>query len=561
MKTALQAILAVSLVFFQICYSQPNRPNIVLILLDDLDSYSIAYMPQVKTLLVDQGTSFANFFVSVPVCCPSRASFLRGQYAHNHGVLTNHTPDGGFVKFRSQGLESSTIATWLHDAGYRTALFGTYLNGYPAGRPTYIPQGWDEWYGVMYSNFFNYSINENGQVVTYGSAPQDYETDVLARHAADFIRRTAPSAPFFIYFASVAPHEPAVPAPRHQNEFLNLTAPRLPSFNEADVSDKPAWVQNQPLLTATAIASIDTLYRKRLQTLVAVDEMIKNLVDTLSAYNELENTYFFFTSDNGYHFGEHRRRMNKNTAYEESIRVPLIVRGPGVAAGRVLDHLVMNIDLGPTFAELAGATAPDFVDGRSLMPLLHNVPPTISAWRHDVLIEHWIDDQDNRVPEFTALRTWNYTYVEYPTGERELYDLRVDPFQLQSLHATADPALLAQLAAQLDSLRHCSGGNCFPVGVAEKNLAVNRSDFRLEQNYPNPFNPSATINFYLPKRERVTLTIYELTGRQAAVLVDAVLDAGEHHVAFDSQKLAGGVWFYQLKTPSFSQTRKAMLLR
>ncbi|RIK59072.1 hypothetical protein DCC62_28985, partial [candidate division KSB1 bacterium] len=328
-----------------------------------------------------------------------------------------------------------------------------------------------------------------------------------------------------------------------------------------DVSDKPEWVRNLPLLTATAIAGIDTLFRKRLQSLLAVDDMIKSLVDTLSAYNELENTYFFFTSDNGYHFGEHRRRMNKNTAYEESIRVPLIVRGPGVAAGRVLDHLVMNIDLGPTFAELAGATAPDFVDGRSLMPLLHNTPPTISAWRHDVLIEHWIDDQDKRVPEFTALRTWNYTYVEYPTGERELYDLRVDPFQLQSLHTTADPALLAQLAAQLDSLRHCSGGNCFPVGVAEKNLAVNPSDFGLEQNYPNPFNPSTTIRFYLLKREQVTLTIYDLTGRQAAVLVDAVLNAGEHQVAIDSEKLASGVWFYQLKTPSFSQTRKAMVLR
>ena len=165
------------------------------------------------------------------------------------------------------------------------------------------------------------------------------------------------------------------------------------------------------------------------------------------------------------------------------------------------------------------------------------------------------------MPEFTALRTWNYTYVEYPTGERELYDLRVDPFQLQSLHATADPALIARLAAQLDSLRHCSGGNCFPVGVSEKSYAVNPTDFRLEQNYPNPFNPSTTIRFYLPQRERVTLTVFDLTGKQSSVLVDAVLDAGEHHVAIDAEKLAGGVWFYQLKTPSFSQTRKAMVLR
>jgi arylsulfatase A-like enzyme len=444
----------------------PSRPNIILILTDDLDAKSAAYMPRLKTLLADRGTTFANFFVDVSLCCPSRASILRGQYAHNTRIFTNRPPDGGFERFRALGHENSTIATWLQAAGYRTVLLGKYLNGYPSGdAPTYIPLGWDEWYGVIRGHYFDYQINENGRIVSYGSNAEEYETDVLARKATDFIRRTAAVAPFFIYLAPFAPHGPATPAPRHQNAFAEVSAPRPPSFNEQEVGDKPLWLRNQPLLTLNQIVRIDELYRKRLQSLLAVDEMMATLIETLQSSGALENTYIFFTSDNGFHLGEHRLPQGKNTAYEEDIHVPLVVRGPNVPAGRALEHLAGNIDLAPTFAELAGAPLPDFVDGRSLRPLLGSNPPRTEAWRQALLIELGSPSQARRRrtgrPACQAVRTKEYLYVEYVgTGERELYNLHDDPYELQSSYVTADRSLLAALSSQLARLRECAGSSC-----------------------------------------------------------------------------------------------------
>jgi N-acetylglucosamine-6-sulfatase len=282
---------------------------------------------------------------------------------------------------------------------------------------------------------------------------------VLAGKATDFIRRAAADGlPFFMYLAPYAPHQPATPAPRHAEAFAGVTAPRPPSFNEADVSDKPAWVQSRPLLTATQIAQLDLLYRKRLQSLLAVEDLLEQLIQTLLATHQLRHTYILFTSDNGFHLGQHRLPAGKNTAYEEDLRVPLLVRGPGVPAGRVLEHLAVNIDLAPTFAELAGAVAPEFLDGRSLVPLLGPHPPPLASWRQAFLLESGFRT-GARV--FQGLRTTTHTYVEYVnTGERELYDMVDDPDQLHSLHDTAEPALLAQLAARLAQLRTCAGAAC-----------------------------------------------------------------------------------------------------
>jgi arylsulfatase A-like enzyme len=438
-----------------------DPPNIILILADDLDAEAIAFMPQLHSLLTDQGVSFPNYFANVPLCCPSRASILRGQYAHNHQVLTNRAPEGGFLKFRNLGHEASTIATWLQDAGYRTVLLGKYLNGYPDNDETYIPPGWDEWYAVVNGLYFNYRLNENGQLVQYTTRERDYETDVLASKAANFIRRTAPAAPFFIYLVPNAPHGPLIPAPRHQNEFMDMSAPRPPSFNESDVNDKPMWVRNLPILNAADIAQIDEDYRKRLQMMLAVDDMIKTLVDTLEALNELDQTYIFFSSDNGFHQGEHRIAVGKNTVYEESIHLPLIVRGPDVPTGETRPQLVSVVDIAPTFAELAGATIPEFVDGHSLLPLLNIFPPA-DGWRNAVLIEHWVN-RDEGIPEFQALRTGSTIYVEYETNEREFYRLQNDPFELENLYPTTDSALLTQLALRLDKLRDCIGADCFPT--------------------------------------------------------------------------------------------------
>lgn len=441
-----------------------SRPNLILIVADDLDADSIAFMPRLKTLLADQGQTYTNFFVTNPICCPSRASILLGRYPHNHQVLTNQPPRGGFPRFRDLGHERSTIATWLKGAGYRTAFFGKYLNGYPDENRAYVPPGWDEWGALTSGRYFSYQINENGRIARYRNGPEDYETDVLARKATTFIRHTADRQPFFIFLAPSAPHDsPAirapVAAPRHERLFENMTAPRTPSYNEADVSDKPPWVRELPLLSPLDMSQIDEVYRARLRSLQAVDEMLTRLVVALTETGELERTYIFFTSDNGYHLGQHRLHKGKNLPYEEDIRVPLIVRGPGVLPGRVVEHFALNIDLAPTLAELAGVSPPNVVDGRSLAALLTGHQPATEDWRQAFLVESW-EQPPKEIPDYQALRTRELLYVEYSTGERELYNLRTDPWELESLHAATDPALLAQLASVLDRLRRCAGANC-----------------------------------------------------------------------------------------------------
>jgi N-acetylglucosamine-6-sulfatase len=438
------------------------KPNFIVILTDDLDAQSVEFMPRLNALLAKQGTTFANFFVTDSVCCPSRASLLRGQYPHNHQVLTNLEPEGGFERFHEVGDEQSTIATWLKAAGYRTVLLGKYLNGYPGKESLRPPPGWDEWYALKDPRkYFNYRVDENGRLVLHGHGANDYQTDVLAEKTVDFIARTHANGkqPFFIYLAPSAPHTPAVAAPRHAEEFANATAPRTAAFNESDVSHKPAWLRKIPPLSAEEIAEIDGLYRRRLQSMLAVDEMIEKIVGALQAHRLLEQTYIFFTSDNGFHFGEHRLKEGKETAYEEDIRVPLIVRGPGVAAGRTLRHLALNIDLAPTLAELAGVTPPDFVDGRSLKPLLGVAPPAPRAWREDFVVEHWAH-LTHWMPTYEALRAEDYLYVEYVTGEKELYDLRADPHELHNIVASADRNLIARLSKRLGLLEHCAGANC-----------------------------------------------------------------------------------------------------
>lgn len=352
-------------------------PNIVLILADDLDVRlnTLDYTPYIRNLLQYQGTTFDNALVPVSLCCPSRASLLRGQYVHNHQIYTNGPPDGGLQKALDLNLENSTIATVLQSAGYRTALMGKYLNGYPISNAlTYIPPGWNEFYSpssdAAYFGF-NYTMNMNGVLVPFGNAADDYMTDVLARIAVNFITRTASTGtPFFMYVGTYAPHGPSVPAPRHAGLFNNVDAPKGGSFNELDNSDKPPIIASLPLLTPTQIAEIDDHYRNRLRSMQAVDEMIAALVATLQSTGTLSNTYFIFTSDNGYHMGQHRFPPGKYTNYEEDLRVPLIIRGPGVPISQTSTALVSTMDLMPTFAEIAQAPIPSYVDGRSLLGLL-----------------------------------------------------------------------------------------------------------------------------------------------------------------------------------------------
>ena len=350
----------------------PSRPpNIVFVLSDDEDVGIHASMPKVKALIEDQGAVFENFFTTYPLCCPARASILRGQYPHNTLVLGNLPPEGGFLTFRRLGLEESTIATWLQAAGYRTAFYGKYLNGYTETDAP--PPGWDEWHAANNDGYFNvnYKLNENGDVVAHGGAPEDYLTDVIAAKAVADIRRfAAEGRPFFLYVATFAPHSPYNPAPRHKGMFESAPLPQPPAFNEDDVSDKPGFIQELARLNEDQIAEITTHHRQRLESLQAVDELVAALVDALEDTGELERTYLVYASDNGFHLGQHRMLEGKDTAYEEDIRVPLAIRGPGIPKGRTVRGMALNIDLAPTFAAWAGIEPPAFVDGRSLMPLL-----------------------------------------------------------------------------------------------------------------------------------------------------------------------------------------------
>jgi N-acetylglucosamine-6-sulfatase len=432
-----------------------TQPNIVFVLADDLDYASAQKMPEIGSLLVEGGAAFEEAFVSHPVCCPSRATILTGLYDHNHDVLSNEPPSGGFEKFVSEGHEEGSIAVGLQGGGYQTAFFGKYLNGYPAGDPTHVPPGWDEWYGKLDGQkLYDYSINENGEEVSYGSEEEDFFTDVLSGQATDFVRCAAPDdRPFFAYIAPTAPHGPATPAERHEGAFEGETAPKPPSFDEEDVSDKPSWRQETERFSEEEISEIDAYHQQRLESMLAVDEMVGSLVEELETAGELENTYIVFTSDNGWLAGEHRLKEGKDRAYEESARVPLFVRGPIVPAESKMEKLALNTDFAPTFAELAGLEFGG-ADGRSLAPLMRGENP---PWRSMVLLEGFVGKKD-RV--FGAVRTEAHKYVEYGNGEEELYDLTNDPYELESIHETADPSLAKDLKARLEALRDCSADGC-----------------------------------------------------------------------------------------------------
>jgi arylsulfatase A-like enzyme len=414
-------------------HPQRPPPNIVLILTDDQRWDSLWAMPRVEHDLVAHGVTFTNAFVVNSLCCPSRASILTGRYSHGTGVYTNGPPLGGAEAFDPR----LSIATVLHRRGYRTALIGKYLNDYGGNQ---VPPGWDEW-DVFNSgdggvHYVYYTLNENGRTVPYGTS---YSTDVLAAKAVRFA--TAGPQPFFLYFAPIAPHLPAIPAPQDRGSFPHLPAAHpLPSA-EANVSDKPPWVR-RAAARGRGPTQIATADRAQLASLQAVDRAVHRLVTGLAHTGRLRDTLIVFTSDNGLLLGEHGL-LGKKAAFEPSIRVPMIVRFDrlGALAGR--DHrIALNIDLAPTFADAAGTTMPN-ADGTSLLDLLRYPD---APGRSDFLVEH----AGKRIPSYCAVRSRSWKYVYYADGSRELYHLRTDPGELRNL--AGDPAYAAReqaLAARL----------------------------------------------------------------------------------------------------------------
>jgi arylsulfatase A-like enzyme len=399
----------------------PVKPSIILFVTDDQRWDTLWAMPTVQSELIDHGIEFVNGFASNPLCCPSRASILTGVYSHLNGVYTNsrNEPYGGFAAFDDR----STVATWLDDVGYQTGLFGKYFNGY---HTEYVPPGWDRWFATYGGGgYYDYSAISDGTRIQYGSDRSDYGTAVLARKTVSFINGTEPSTPLFAYFAPHAPHNPATPAPGDGASFANLPRWRPDNYNERDVSDKPAHIRRKSLLDAGERRQIDEFRRDQYRSLLSVDRAVGDIVQALEDTGRLSNTLIVFMSDNGKSWGEHRWHK-KVVPYEESIRVPFVVRfDAAIAPPRVDEHLVVNVDIAPTFVDLAGSSVTGF-EGRSLVPLFASDD---ASWRADFLLEH-MPDGDRSVPTYCGVRSTRYTYVRYATGEEELYDLARDPLQL-----------------------------------------------------------------------------------------------------------------------------------
>lgn len=423
----------------------------IVVLTDDQRWDTLRDMPAVGRLLVDRGVAFENAFVVNPLCCPSRASLLTGRYSHGTGVYRQAPPFGGFASFD----DSSTLATWFDGADYETAFLGKYLDsGQIDHLAGYVPPGWDEWAAFVHADYVDYTLSVNGGLAPYGSSPEDYSTDVLADRAVTFLESVG-DAPAFMVVGVAAPHAPGLPAERHRDEPVRPWTP-APSFDEEDLSDKPPWMRGLPRIDVERRVELAALHDAQLRSLLAVDEAVERLVRTQRARGRLHDTVFVFTSDNGLLLGEHRW-AKKEVPYEESIRVPLVVRYDRAAPPHVEADLVLNIDLAPTLADLAGVR-PHATDGVSLRPLLEG---RATRWRTHFLVEHL--EGANPVTTYCALRTERYLYAVYRDGFVELYDLAADPNQLANV-AGHDPALEARLRIGLETLCRPEPPDTPPIG-------------------------------------------------------------------------------------------------
>ena len=446
---------------------QGVRPNIVFIVTDDQSLHDLRFMPITKRVLADKGVSFTGLSPH-PLCCPARAEILTGQFAQNNGVRSNRGVYGGFKRLDP----SSTVATWLHDAGYRTAFMGKFLNGYGGRGLDLAPlPGWDQWdatVGGVY-NYRNFAVDHDGVKRTLrGTYQTDYFTDLALRRIGRF---AAQQKPFFLWQSYVAPHGSCTPqhelscwsppgtARRHRSEFrhLGLSDARKPSFNEADMSDKPSWMQSWQPFTGDRYDRLVQFNRARARALQAVDEGVGRIVQKLRNTGELSHTLIIFTSDNGYLLGEHRY-AGKVLAYEESLRVPLLMRGPGVPRGVTVPDVATTVDLAPTAAVAAGATPTLTVDGHDLVAAAQGRTPSWSTLLVQAGSRGPADDRGTGW-YFRGVRTSRYTFIRYDNrGEWELYDRARDPYELRNV--ASDPRyarVRAELARRLALLAGCNG--------------------------------------------------------------------------------------------------------
>jgi arylsulfatase A-like enzyme len=441
-----------------------DRPNVLFIMTDDLDVRAYErFMPRTNRLIEERGVKFKNATYSMSVCCPSRASIQRGQYTHNTFVWKNSPPRGGFETFRSRDLDKDTYATRMNRAGYRTAYFGKYMNGYetPDGGPTrYVVPGWDYWMAATPGPNSD-AFNLNGQIY-HPEGEDPYHDRVIADRAVWWMERaTDPERdqrPFMATISFHAPHTPMEHPESYDDLFRSVKLPRPPSFNEKDRSDKPQWIRALDPISDAERRELAKNYRDRLRSIEFVDRRIAGVIEMLTRRSELQNTYVVFYSDNGYHMGEHRlpahAQGSKAQPYIEDVRFPIVMRGPGIPQNTVNTEMVQNVDLRPTFEDIANATPTLYADGTSLLPAADLGAPFP---RKFALAERLGDGQRQRTP-WKGLHSATVAYHLWGTGEEEFYDLRLDPYQLRS--DPSDPRA-ALMRAELKRMARCDAVECY----------------------------------------------------------------------------------------------------
>ena len=447
-----------------------SRPNVVIIMTDDQrwDTVTPQYMPRLTRILSQNpSVTYTNSFVPDSLCCPSRTSTLTGDYSHTTGVYGNGGQWGGFSSFTSppEGNsisainDAATIAVDMEQAGYRTALVGKYLNGYPTRRNVaYVPPGWDRWFAVHTGVYYNYRAATNGRWSRlFGATPADYITRILSDRARTFI--DAPSAkPFFLYYATTAPHSPNIPDPRDMGRFNLNGFVQPPSFGEVEAG-APDYIKNRTWGPDLANA-VNSFHEMQLDSNYGVDRSIGQIWRALP-----DNSVVLFMSDNGYTWGEHRWN-SKEVPYNSSLRIPMMLVGknletPLPAGGDPCPtvysfatscdaRIVLNVDVAPTLEGLAGVTSGHTFEGRD----------TLTSARGDFVLEHWISRL--KTPTYCGVRSADWMYVRYNKFEERvkegLYDENTDPWELDNL-AVTDPAN-PTVAAELQTMRNRAATLC-----------------------------------------------------------------------------------------------------
>ncbi len=434
--------------------TEDARPNVLFILTDDQSRLDAENMESLRSLVSSRGAKMSRAYATTPQCCPSRASFLTGKYTKNHGVLSNVKPYA-WDAFRDSGGDKSTVATWLNDAGYRVGYAGKYMNNYGgqqnATTTTYVPPGYDAWWGWQggrrdYGREFK--INANGEIKSY-NATNLHETDYLSDRAEGFVRNSeGRKAPWFFTLATNAPHTPHEALGRHAGEHAGDTMPLPPSYQEEDVSDKPAWVETAA--ERMPPEEHEGQWRNKMDDQEFIDDAIEDLTTALAETGQSDETYIIYAGDNG--CANYANRVYcKGAPYEPSIGIPMSIAGPGIEP-QENPALVGNIDVAPTIADWADASVPADVDGRSMAPILENPG---ADWRSSLMVDFY-----SAHPYKGLLTSDGKRYFEYETGEREYYDLDEDPWQLQNSYNTLQPEQRDQLSRRLEALRNCSGNTC-----------------------------------------------------------------------------------------------------